>query len=932
MASSITDQNGQCTSVDETWTAVTGQPRSQALGFGWLKSLHPDDRAETIATLSATLRRRTPFRHAFRVRRHDGDYRWALAVGAPRFDHSQFLGYAGSIIDIHESRVARQRLQESEEKLRIALDSACMGTFVWHIENGRCERDARMLELFGLPPDGSLSLNSALDRDIHPDDRRRFADALARARESTGDGRLQEDVRILWPDGSLRWLQISAQVHFADDPRRPLRMVGAAVDITAREQAKEALRAGQERQAFLLTLSDAVRNAGDPLEIQRKATTLLGRRLNASRVHYAGVSADGAWGLVRDGFCDGAPSLAGRYRLEQYGPPDFAEFRAGRTLAIEDVGTDPRLTPDQRRATQALEVGAWAAAPLLKNGRLVAVLAVQFPTPHRWSEAEISLVEEVGERTWAAVERALAEERLAVAHDRLTATLKASPVAAFEQDRDLRYVWIENPSMGYGAEQVVGKTDADLFEHEEDAKAVAAIKRRVLDTGSPAREEVGVFSRGALRWYDLVVQPRRSKGNIVGLLCTGTDITEHKRTEVALKEADRRKNEFLAVLGHEVRNPLSSIRHGVQALKASVGSADLQPTIDVMARQVGHLGRLADDLLDISRINQDKIELRREPLDLGSILLDAVEALRPQVEEKSQRIETRVPAACGVIGDPTRLSQVVANLIGNAIKYTGTGGLIETSVQREGAEAVLTVRDSGVGIPREVLPRVFDLFMQADRSNEHGLGIGLALSKRLVALHGGAIEARSEGAGKGSAFVVRLPLDGPLPAASAEAPARLKKTVKVLVVDDNRDVAESFAMLLGGLGHAVAVACDGEAGVEIARAFSPDVAFVDIRMPGIDGYETARRIRALGNDRKPMLVGLSGLGPDRDRKADAFDLQLIKPIAADAIAEIVAGVAAGDERVERGEVAAGGLPLPSFISTVCTSRVATRPTPLVGED
>ncbi len=763
VVNSSTDEIGRCVHLDGNWTTLTGQTQSEALGHGWLDVLYPDDRVPTIEELSKALKKRIGFRHEFRIRRRDGAYRWALAVGAPRVDQTGFLGYSGSIVDIHESRLAREAVQDREEKLRLALDAAKMGTFGWRIEDDRWECDARMLELLGLPAEGPLSLDSALSRNIHPDDRSRFADAVARACDPDGDGRLQEDVRILWPDGTLRWLQVSAQVHFTGEPRRPLRMVGAAVDATEREQAKEALRISQERQAFLLTLSDAIRPIADPAGIQREAATLLGQRLRASRVHYGEVSEDGAWGMVRQDYCNGVASVVGKHHLDSYGPLVMAEFRAGRTLVIDDVGAEERLTQQERLATQALDIGAYAIAPLLKGGRLVALFVVHFQTPHRWSKPELSLIEEVGERTWAAVERALAEERLAVAHERLTATLRASPVAAFEQDRDLRYVWIQNPALGYRAEDMVGKTDLDLFEREEDARALIAVKQRALDTGAQAREEVRVLSAGVMRWYDLIVEPRRSGEAIVGLLCTATDITEHKQTEAALTEANRRKREFLAVLGHELRNPLASIEHGVQLLTSTEKAAERQTArgaIEVMARQAEHLGRLADDLLDISRIDQDKIDIRRERVDVALALRDAVEALRPQIEEKGQQFEASVsPEPVRVVGDRTRIAQIVANLIGNAIKYTGPDGVIRVNLEPQDQSAVLTVRDSGVGIAPEVLPRVFDLFMQADRTDQRGLGIGLALSKKLVELHGGAIEAQSAGLGKGSAFVVRLPLD-----------------------------------------------------------------------------------------------------------------------------------------------------------------------------
>ncbi len=730
----LVDEGGRCMYVDKQWTKVTGQEIGEAVDRGWLLALHPEDRPRTAEGLADSFNRQDAFRREFRLQRRDGAHRWALAVGAPRFEDRQFRGYVGSIVDIHRSRTARDALLKSEEKLRLALAAAEMGTFVWHIEDGRCERDAGMLRLFGKPLGSSLSLNSAIERDLHPEDRSRFADALRRACDPAGDGRMREDVRAQRADGRLRWLQISAQVHFSAQPRRPRRLVGTAIDVTARERAKDAIRSS--------------------------------------------------------------------------------------------------------------------------------------------------------------------EERLAVAHERLTAALRASPVVAFEMDRDLRYVWIQNPQHGIRSEDVVGRTVAEIFEREEDARPIMEIKRRVLDTGVPAREEVHIQLNGVLRWFDLIVEPRRSGAEIVGLLCTATDITEHKRSEDALKEADRRKDSFLAVLGHEIRNPLASIQNSVQTLMSGRGlvdSATADKAVDIMARQVRHLGRLVDDLLDVSRINRDKIELRREPVDIGLALREALETTRPQAEDKRVRLEISLPAEpLIVIGDATRIAQIVTNLVGNAIKYTDASGSVRVRVESDDGDAVVTVADDGIGIAPQVLPRVFDLFMQADSAPLSGLGIGLALSKKLVELHGGAIEARSPGPGSGSVFTVRLPLTRSEARARAEATADaggMAPEVKVLVVDDNRDVADSFAMLLSGFGVPVQVAYDGESGVEAAAAFGPDIAFIDIRMPGVDGYETARRIAALRSRQHPILVALSGLGQEQDQelsRAAGLDLHLIKPVTVEAIRQVIA--------------------------------------------
>ena len=501
-----------------------------------------------------------------------------------------------------------------------------------------------------------------------------------------------------------------------------------------------------------------------------------------------------------------------------------------------------------------------------------------------------------------AIEQTLraSEQKLRVAHERLTAALRVAPIILFEQQgRDLRYVWILNPSLDIRADDLVGKTDYDLFERVEDAQAVLAIKRGVFETGRAARREVQVMTGGVPRWYDLSVEPRSTGGSIDGILCAATDITERKRAEEAQEAADRRKDEFLAILGHELRNPLMAIQNGVEILRrtrATDTSTAGPATIAMMGRQVGHLVRLVDDLLEISRINSDKIELRTEPVDVASILGDALDAARPHIEKQGHRVETRLAGgALRTFGDPTRLAQVLTNVLNNAARYTQPGGLIEITAERVEDEAAIRVRDNGVGIAPDMLPGIFDLFSQVDsRENgaEPGLGVGLALAKKLAELHGGAIEARSSGIGKGSEFVVRLPLyqsPGPPAAAEQPQPARRRRT-RVLVVDDDHDVADSLALLIESLQAEVRVAYDGASGLEVALEFEPRVALIDIRMVGIDGYETARRFRAKLGAATPTLVALTGLGQDEDRKrafGAGFDRHLTKPVSVDELERLL---------------------------------------------
>jgi two-component system CheB/CheR fusion protein len=436
--------------------------------------------------------------------------------------------------------------------------------------------------------------------------------------------------------------------------------------------------------------------------------------------------------------------------------------------------------------------------------------------------------------------------------------------------------------------------------HPGDRPKAIETLRATWDERSSLRTEFRVRrSDGAYRWTLMVGAPRYdAEGTFVGYVGSIVDIDDQRVIEDALKEADRRKDEFLAIQGHELRNPLAPIQNGVEILRRAQradATAAERALVDMMQRQVGHLVRLVDDLLEISRIQSGTVELRTEHADVASIVREAVEISEPHIERKGHRVEMRVPAEpLTVLGDPVRLAQVLTNLINNATKYTAPSGLIEIDTKRRGGEAVIRVHDSGIGIAPEMLPHLFDLFSQVGgRRTDGGLGVGLALAKKLVDLHGGSLEAQSRGLGAGSEFVVTLPLAASprtvMEAAELETrhppPSR-----RLLVIDDNQDVADSLAMLMESFEAEVRVAYDGLSGVEAAIEFKPDIVFVDIRMPGMDGYETARRMRARLGNCAPRLIALTGLGQDKDRNQSrdaGFDLHLTKPVSAEALADLL---------------------------------------------
>ncbi len=368
------------------------------------------------------------------------------------------------------------------------------------------------------------------------------------------------------------------------------------------------------------------------------------------------------------------------------------------------------------------------------------------------------------------------------------------------------------------------------------------------------------------------------------------------------EEADRRKDEFLATLAHELRNPLAPIRNSVSLLRLS-GAAQYSDHIwEMMDRQVDYMVRLIDDLMEVSRITRGRIELRKETLDVSGIIAAALETSRPSIESARHQLTVSLPPEPLIVeADPMRLAQVFSNLLNNAVRYTDPGGRISISAAREGASAVVSVADTGVGIAPEALNRVFDMFVQAnarDSRAQSGLGIGLTLVRSLVEMHGGSVAAHSDGPGKGSEFVVRLPLA--LKQAS-RAPERANRAPKipglprVMVVDDNLDAAQSLAALLQMLGADVRVTHDGQAALEVLGAFDPVAVFLDLGMPGMDGYETARRIRAREDAREIVIVALSGWGQEKDRRqtqASGFNHHLLKPADAAALQAVLASLSA----------------------------------------
>jgi PAS domain S-box-containing protein len=435
--------------------------------------------------------------------------------------------------------------------------------------------------------------------------------------------------------------------------------------------------------------------------------------------------------------------------------------------------------------------------------------------------------------------------------------------------------------------------------HPDDLPKAEEDVRRALQTGQYFTEFRVIWPDGSVHWLETRASVfNDSHDKPVRIMGVNMDVTERKRQEEALREADRRKDEFLATLAHELRNPLAPLRTGLQVLRLSNERATQERAREMMERQLGQLVRLVDDLLDVSRISRNKLELRKARLPLAAVLENAVETARPLIDEKGHTLTVTLPPEPVYLdADLTRLAQVFWNLLNNSAKYTDPGGRIELSAERHGSEVVVTVRDTGVGIPSEALPNLFTLFSQVERSLERaqgGLGIGLALVKGLVEMHGGSVAAHSAGAGQGSQFVIRLPLaadQGPdgKPRTEEHQPGSGRR--RVLVVDDNRDAAASLAMMLSLAGHDTRTAQDGLEAVELAEAFRPDVMLLDIGMPKLNGYDACRRIREQPWGKGIVMVAVTGWGQedDRCRSQDAgFDQHMVKPVDPAALEKLLA--------------------------------------------
>ena len=755
-------------------------------------------------------------------------------------------------------------------------------------------------------------------------------------------------------------------------------------DVTERKQR-------EQHQEYLLKLADALRPLSDPVEIQLTACQILGEYTGVNRVLYGDVI-DEQQVVISRNYVNGVSPILGTLNAEVFGQATIAAYKQAENVIFSDMTTDPRFSEEERRNYAAIDVVANASMGLIKDGRWVAAFGMHQATAHEWTPLEIALLEETAERTWAAVERARAEEAFRESEERLQLSLKGAHIFTWEvnpQTGETKFSDNVNKVLGFDVSIIA--TENYLNIHPDDKTVVLAaldkaltgkaplnVEHRIVnpqtgdvcwvkaegrlvnrtaeaapvfigitqnittrklaeealiqlekrtrlaleglaggeleqenaqarDAGRAERESIRIRKGGERFWVDEIMTAiHNEQGQLMGFTKISRDITGRKRMEESLRQADQRKDEFLAMLAHELRNPMATIRSGLQILSLTAGVEEMiDSAVAMMNRQTDHLVRLVDDLLDVSRISRGKIDLRKERVNLVELVSQAAESIRPLYQERGRSLHVTLPTSPIYLeGDATRLSQVVTNLLTNGVRYTGYRGEVWLTLEDGPTlggptgepEAILQVRDNGIGLAADQLSAIFELFVQVDNSlarSQGGLGLGLTLVKRLVEMHGGRVEATSEGIGKGSTFRVHLPILAMISKSSSQSAGRTAEQPtrhRILVIDDNPDAAMTLGMLLKLKGYEVHTRNGGRAGLEAAEALSPTAILLDIGMPDLDGYATCRLLREQSWGQDVVVIALSGYGQEEDKQRTqeaGFDGHLVKPVDMGVLIELL---------------------------------------------
>lgn len=869
----VATTDGQFEFLNSRWTGYTGLSRELSLGTGWRSAVHFDDLQAFDTQLVQAIQLMQPLEIRLRLRSLQGVFRTYLIRASPSRRADGSLRWFGSATDIEDVARTSAALKASEERLKAAVEAAELGTFVWDAESDDVLWSDRARRILGVTVPGRRSLAEFVAQ-LAPSESDRLHRAMHDAIAQGEGHRFRTEIAI-GHGSKVRPVLVAGLVterHGLGPNALGLQCVGAVLD-----QSRERSAAAQvERlEASLQLAIESTRLGIWDVELATGSITLSPR----TREIY-GLSADAV--VTRE---------AVRSRIHA---DDLEAVEKCWRAALDPAGQG-RLDIDHRvcRADGSI---AWVSA--LGRAHFVGTGSERIATRIAGTVLDIT-------------DRKQAEQRLVAQEERFV--LAAEAMAGLIYSTDLETGRVERlrglyDIVGWERDEVPATVSwwQDQM-HPEDLKRLEAEFRIAV-----AARERSITSRYRVRhrnghWRHLIdraVVMYRDDGVASRLVGCAQDVSEQVETTRSLIEADERKDRFLAVLAHELRNPIAPLRNAVSILRtADFQRPELLQSVEILDRQLLHATRLVDDLLDVGRFGRGGLELRKSAVRLEDVVQTGIEAARPAIEERGQLLKLALTLdAEPVLVDPVRIAQVIANLVGNASKFSPAGSAIEVTATTLGSQVQITVEDHGKGIPPTALSTIFEMFAQLDRGDEdarEGLGIGLALARHLVELHGGQIRAYSEGRGTGARFVVTLPLHKAPADATPTARGGDTRPLKIVVADDNVDSVESLAVLLTLDGHQVSVAHDGLAAVQLAGDTPPDLAILDLGMPGIDGYEAAARMRALPGGGDLVLVALSGYAQpgDRQRSQQAgFDLHLVKPLDPGRLRDLLAAVATGRSR------------------------------------
>lgn len=832
-------------------------------------------------------------------------------------DAFSMLAYlvVGTVLAQYGSRLRFVTSQKSdiERRLTLAQTSTGIGLYEVDLNQRTVLGSPTFWELLNRPPRiGPVPLEEWISA-LHPEDAAQGNRILA---EKMAEGVVdyEREDRVPLPDGKVRWLLSRIGID-RDAGGVPAHIHGAMGDISERKQTEALLERTQkellQQVADLQRLHELTTRLVQIGDVASQMQLILQAFAEFHGTQQGLVSTydrDTKKLTVRASLGFGAASIA------QFGNVDGGEgvcgiaCRTKQRIVIEDVDTDPRC---ERFRALAQEQGIRAVhcMPMISQaGEVLGAISVHFAQPYRPSEREIRLADICARKVAVIIERANAQMLAKESDQRFKVALESAAVpfsllTPMRDDAgnisDFRWMYVNAAAatlLRRPVAEIIGARVQDIVPAIWQQPGLLENYIAVVNRNEVREFELHYRRRDGDGWFHVVASPMQ--GSVAAWYA---EVSERKREEQSLREADQRKDEFLATLAHELRNPLAPIRQAALISKLPTASETQKRwSHEVIDRQIKHMALLLDDLLDISRITRGQLQLRKQPTDLHEVIDIAVETAKPAIDAKHHILVLELPPQTMELdADGLRLAQVIANLLTNAAKYTNTGGTIRLRVVYEDAAVVIMVKDNGIGISAAELPTLFRMFSQLKSAHERaegGLGIGLALAKGLIELHGGNISASSEGEHRGSEFTVRLPLQAattftaqiaasePLqpPMQSYPAPSGFSKLArKIVVADDNYDSAQSLATLLEMEGHEVYVAHNGEEAITAIKNFQPDLALLDIGMPKFNGYEVARHVRGENSVRGIKLVAITGWGQDNDKQRAleaGFDYHFTKPV------------------------------------------------------